>query len=50
LKKNVQILDQKKQAKPQWIEVPSQSNVDGMNNIRRDACRKFRKKIGLSES
>jgi hypothetical protein len=30
-------LDQRKQAKMQWIHVPSQSNVDNLNNVRCDA-------------
>ena len=37
-------LDQRKQAKMQWIEDPSRSNVDNLNNVRRDASRHFRKK------
>jgi len=28
----------------QWIQVPSQSNVDNLNNIRREISRHFRKK------
>jgi hypothetical protein len=36
------ILDQRKQAKMQWIQDPSQSNVDNMNTVRRDASRHFR--------
>jgi hypothetical protein len=36
------ILDQRKQAKMQWIQDPSQSNVDNLNNVRRDASRHFR--------
>jgi hypothetical protein len=28
----------------QWIQVPSQSNVDNMNNVRRDDSRHFRNK------
>jgi len=36
-------LDQRKQAKMQWIHDPSQSNVDNLN-MRRDASRHFRKK------
>jgi len=35
-------LDQRKQAKMQWIRDPSRSNVDNLNNIRRDASRHFR--------
>jgi len=35
-------LDQRKQAKMQWIHDPSQSNVYNLNNVRRDASRHFR--------
>jgi hypothetical protein len=38
------ILDQRKQAKMKWIQYPSQSNVDNMNKVRRDASRHFRNK------
>jgi hypothetical protein len=38
------ILDLMKQAKIQWIQDPSQSNVDNLNNIRCDASRHFRNK------
>ena len=38
------ILDQRKQAKIQWIHDPSQSNVDNLNNVRWDANRHFRNK------
>jgi hypothetical protein len=38
------ILDQRKQAKMQLIQDPSQSNVDNLNNVRRDASRHFRNK------
>jgi hypothetical protein len=38
------ILDQRKQAKMQSIQDPSQSNVDNLNNVTRDASRHFRKK------
>ena len=38
------ILDQRKQAKMHWIQDPSQSNEDNLNNVRRDASRHFRKK------
>ena len=38
------ILDRKKQAKMQWIQNPSQINVDNLNNVRRDASRHFRNK------
>ena len=36
-KECVDFLDQTKQAKMQWIQDPSRSNVDNLNNIRRDA-------------
>jgi len=38
------IFDQGKEAKMQWIQDPSQSNVDNLNNVRRDASRHFRNK------
>ena len=38
------ILDQRKQAKMQWIQDPSQSHADNLNNVRRDASRHFRNK------
>jgi len=35
----------------QWIHDSSQSNVDNLNNVRRDDSRHFRnKKEGISES
>ena len=37
-------LDQRKQAKMQWVQVPSQKNVDNRNNVRREASRYFRDK------
>jgi len=37
-------LDQRKQAKMQWIQDPSQSNVDNLNNVRREFSRHFRNK------
>ena len=40
----VDFLDQRKQAKMQWIQDPSRRNVDNLNNIRRDAIRYFRNK------
>ena len=43
-KECVDFLDQRKQAKMQWIQDPSRSNVDNLNNIRRDANRHFRNK------
>jgi len=38
------VLDQRKQAKMQWIHDPSQRNVDNLNNPRRDDNRHFREK------
>ena len=43
-KECVDFLDQRKQDKMQWIQDPSRSNVDSLNNIRRDASRHFRNK------
>jgi len=37
-------LDQRKQAKMQWLQDPKQSNLDNLNNVRRDASRHFRNK------
>jgi len=37
-------LDQRKQAKMQWIQDPSQSNVDILYNVRREVSRHFRNK------
>jgi len=37
-------LDQRKQAKLQWVRDPSQSNVENLNNVRREASRHLRKK------
>ena len=37
-------LDQRKQAKTQWLRDPSQSNVDNLNNVRREASRHRRNK------
>jgi len=38
------ILDQRKQVKMKWIQDPSQSNAENLNNVRRDASRHFRNK------
>jgi hypothetical protein len=38
------MLDQRKQDKIRWIQDPSQSNVDNLNNARRDVSRHFRNK------
>jgi len=37
-------LDQRKRAKIQWMQDPSQSNIENLNNVRRDASRHFRNK------
>jgi len=37
-------LDQRKLAKMQWLENPSQNSVDNLNNVRREASRHFRNK------
>ena len=37
-------LDQRKRAKMQWVQDPSQSNVDNLNNVRRETSRHFRNK------
>ena len=37
-------LDQRKRAKMQWIQDPSKSNVDILNNVRREVSRHFRSK------
>ena len=38
-------LDQRKQAKMQWLQDPSQSSIDNINNIRREARRHFKNKM-----
>ena len=43
-KEFVGFLDQRKQAKMHWIQDPSRSNVDNLNNVRRGASRHFRNK------
>jgi len=40
----VDFLDQRKQTKMQWIQDQSQSNVDNLSNVRRNASRHFRNK------
>ena len=37
-------LDQRKRAKMQWVQDPSQSNVDNLYNVRRDVSTHFRNK------
>jgi hypothetical protein len=38
------LLDQRKQAKLQWLQDPSEINGDNLNNVRREASRYFRNK------
>ena len=38
-------LDERKQAKMQWVQDPNRSNVDNLNNVRREASRHFRNKM-----
>jgi hypothetical protein len=38
------LLDQRKQAKLQWLQDPSEINGDNLNNVRRDTSRHFRNK------
>ena len=40
----LQILEERKQAKFQWVQDPSQRNVANLNNVRREASRHFRNK------
>jgi hypothetical protein len=39
-----ELLDQRKQAKLQWLQDPSKINGDNLNNVRREASRHFRNK------
>jgi hypothetical protein len=39
-----ELLDNRKQAKLQWLQDSSEINVHNMNNIRRESCRHFRNK------
>jgi hypothetical protein len=38
------LIDQRKQAKLQWLQNPSQTNGDNLQNLRRETSRIFRKK------
>jgi len=40
----LRLLDERKQAKMQWVQDPRQSNADNLNNVRREASRYFRNK------
>jgi len=37
-------LDQKNQAKMQWVQVTNQRNAENLNNVRREGNRQFRHK------
>jgi hypothetical protein len=37
-------IDQRKQAKMQWLQNPNQSNVDNLNNVQNEAIRQCRDK------
>jgi hypothetical protein len=39
-----ELLDQRKRAKLQWLQDPSEINGDNLNNIRREGSRHFRNK------
>jgi hypothetical protein len=38
------LTDQRKQARLQWLQVPSQLKGENLNNVKRDAIRHFRNK------
>ena len=38
------LLDEKKWAKMEWLQDTNQSNVENLNNVRREASRHFRNK------
>jgi hypothetical protein len=38
------LIDQRKQAKLQWLQDPSEINGDNLNNVKREASRHFRNK------
>jgi len=44
MKKVHVFLDQRKQVRMQWLQDLNQSNVDNLNNVRREASRHFRNK------
>jgi len=43
-KERLQVLDQRKQAKKQWVQDSNQSNTDNLNNVIREVSRHLRKK------
>jgi hypothetical protein len=40
----LKLLDQRKQAKLEWLQDPSEINLDNLNTVRHDASRHFRNK------
>jgi len=38
------VLDQRKQVKMQWLQDPNQSDVDNLNNVRREVNKHSRKR------
>ena len=44
LEERLEFLDQRNQAKMQWLQDTNQRNVHNLNNVRRDASRHFRNK------
>jgi hypothetical protein len=44
-----ELLDQRKQAKLQWLQAPSEINEDNLNSVRCEASRHFRNKEWISE-
>jgi hypothetical protein len=47
--KCLRFLDERKQAKVQWLQDPNQSNADNLNNVRTEASRHFREGGGGGE-
>jgi hypothetical protein len=43
----LKLLDQRKQAKLQWLQDPNQIYGDNLNNIRHEASRRVRNKKGI---
>jgi hypothetical protein len=39
-----ELLNRRKQARMQWLQDPSEINVDNLNNVRREVSRYFRNK------
>jgi hypothetical protein len=45
-RKSSKLLDQRRNAKLQWLQDPSQTNGDNLINVRHDASRHFTNKEG----